>query len=169
MLETINIEQELQRFFDDVISKSKTNLKRGNNNASGHLSRSLDYNINVSKNSIQSDFLMPDYGDFVDKGVKGTESGRSLAGYKYRNKKPPVRFLRTFIKQKTGRFRQRGLTQKAFAIQNVIFKRGLKPTEFYSKPFKEAFKKLPDELVEAFALDVDDFMEFVLKNNLSDV
>ena len=112
---------------------------------------------------------MQDYGEFIDKGVKGVESGRSLAGYKYTNKRPPVNEIKKWMRvkpikarnKKTGRF----ITQEqgAFLIANAIYKKGIKPTEFFSRPFELAFERLPDDLVEAYGLDVEQFMEFVLK------
>jgi len=163
-IKTINVEKELDRFFKSVIKESRKNLKSKGINASGNLSRTMDYNINVGENSIDADLLMQDYADFIDKGVKGVESGRSLANYRYKDKKPPVRFLKTWVKQKTGKFRQRNQDSIAYAIQNTIYKRGIKPTEFFSKPFEKAFATLPDEIVEAYGLDVEEFMEFVLND-----
>ena len=160
----INVRKEFDRFFKAVISKSRDNLKSLGKNASGDLSKSLDYKIIESANSIDADFLMESYGDFVDKGVKGVSSGTSLAGYKYTDKKPPLAPLRTWAKRKTGKFRERNATHRAFAIQNVIYQRGLPPTRFFSKPFEDEFKNLPDEIVEAYGLDVEDFMEFVLND-----
>tara|TARA_R110002020_G_scaffold227054_3_gene437687 strand:- start:68 stop:571 length:504 start_codon:yes stop_codon:yes gene_type:complete len=161
-IEYINVENELDKFFKSVIKQSRSNLTKKGINASKDLYRSLNYDIDVNKNSIEADFLMEDYGDFIDKGVKGVKEGRSLAGYKYTNKKPPVRFIKTWLKRKTGKFRQRNQDSIAYAIQNTIYKRGIKPTEFFSKPFKNEFNKLPDEIIEAYGLDLDDFMEFVL-------
>ena len=163
MLETINVEAELEKFYKSVIKQSRTNLTKKGINASKDLYRSLDYDIKISKNSIDTDLKMEDYGDFIDKGVKGTKSGKSLAGYKYTDKKPPVRFLQTWLKRKTGKFRQKNQRSIAFAIQNAIYIRGIKPTEFFSRPFELAFERLPDDLVEAYGLDVEQFMEFVLK------
>lgn len=158
----INVEAEFDRFFKAVIRESRVNLK--DKKASGALSKSLDYDVSENKNSLTASFIMEDYGDFIDKGVRGTESGRSLAGYRYRDKKPPVKFLRTWLKRKSGRFRSRNLTSDAFRVQNIVYRRGITPTEFYSKPFKKYFKTLPDEIIEAYGLDVEDFMEFVLKD-----
>jgi len=36
---------------------------------------------------------------------------------------------------------------------------------FFTKPFEQAFKKLPDELTESFGLDVEDFLAFALKQD----
>ena len=168
-IETINVENELERFFKYVVQQSRTNLTKGKTNGSKKLYNSLDYNIKENPNSISADFLMEDYGDFINYGVKGTESGRSLKGYKYTSKKPPVSAIKKWMKVKPVKARSRAtgrfITQEqgAFAIQNAIYKRGIKPTEFFSKPFEKAFKTLPDELIEAYGLDVEDFMEFVLK------
>ena len=174
MLETVNLQNELDRFFKEVIKESRKNLIKGNNNASKELYNKIDYNIKENKNSFEADLLLPlgagqkkgdiPYGEFLDKGVKGVKEGKSLANYKYTNKKPPVKFLRTWLKRKTGKFRSRDLTSRAFAVQNIIYQRGIKPTEFFSKPFEKAFKTLPEELVEAYGLDVEDFMKFVLKD-----
>ena len=161
-IKSINVEAEFDKFFKAVIAESRQNLKF--NKASGALSKSLNYDVTENKNSITASFLMEDYGDFIDKGVRGTESGRSLAGYRYTDKKPPVKFLRTWLKRKSGRFRSRNLTSDAFRVQNIVYRKGIKPTEFYSKPFEKYFKTLPEEIIDAYGLDVEDFMEFVLKD-----
>tara|TARA_R110001632_G_scaffold61870_2_gene149014 strand:- start:1846 stop:2361 length:516 start_codon:yes stop_codon:yes gene_type:complete len=170
MLETVNLEAELKRFFKEVIKESRKNLKDGGNIASKNLYNNMDYDVKVMPNSISADLLMPismgdkiSYAEFLNYGVKGATSGKSLKDYKYTDKKPPLNKIRTWIKLKTGKFRARDLNSRAFAVQNIIYNRGIKPTEFFSKPFEKAFKTLPEELVEAYALDVEDFMEFVLK------
>ena len=163
MLETINLEKELERFFKQLIKQSRKNLKSDGSNASGNLSRNMSYQVKENKNSFEADLLMPKYGEFINYGVKGVESGKSLKGYKYKNKKPPIKFLKTWLKQKTGKFRTRDLTQRAFMVQNAVYKKGIRPTEFFSEPFEKLFATLPEELVEAYGLDVDDFIDFVIK------
>ena len=48
--------------------------------------------------------------------------------------------------------------------RNFIFKKGIKPSLFFTKPFEAAFKNLPDELVEAFGLDVENLIKYSLKD-----
>ena len=36
---------------------------------------------------------------------------------------------------------------------------------FFTKPFEQAFKKLPTELKEKFGLDVEDFLAYSLKQD----
>ena len=42
---------------------------------------------------------------------------------------------------------------------------GIKPSLFFTKPFEAAFKKLPDELVEKYGLDMEELFEDITKEN----
>jgi hypothetical protein len=53
--------------------------------------------------------------------------------------------------------------QTAFLIRNSIWNKGLKTTDFFSRPFELAFKKLPDELIEAYSLEVENLLKYTLK------
>jgi hypothetical protein len=57
----------------------------------------------------------------------------------------------------TGRI---GLTT---AISHHVWHTGIESTYFLTDPFERYFKKLPDEVVEAFNLKMDDMLEFALK------
>ena len=161
MLETINVEKELKDFLNEVKKQARKNLRSGGHIASKDLYNNMKVEVKEMPNSISASLNMEDYAEFMNFGVKGKESGKSLKAYRYTNKKPPLRFIRTWLKQKRGRFRERSLTSQAFRVQDIIYKKGIKPTEFYSKPFERAFNELPSELIEAFGLDVDDFLEFI--------
>ena len=54
--------------------------------------------------------------------------------------------------------------QTSYLIRSSIFKKGIKPSLFFTKPFEAAFKNLPDELVEAFGLDVENLIKYSLKD-----
>jgi hypothetical protein len=58
-----------------------------------------------------------------------------------------------FKDRKSGKFLSYKST--AYLIRNSIWHKGIETTNFFTKPFEEAFKKLPDDLVEAFGLEVD--------------
>jgi hypothetical protein len=173
MLETTITPEEthkaLNRFLLDVVKKSKKNLDTQGINASRSLKKSLKKTIKVSPNSFTASISAEDYLPFIDRGVKGVKGGKSLGDistkkpYAYTNKMPPVRFLQTWIKQKSGKFRQMNQRQMAFAVQRKVFNYGIKPTKFFTNPFEQEFANLPDELIEAYGLDVDKFMEFLLK------
>ena len=53
--------------------------------------------------------------------------------------------------------------QTAQLITRSIYLKGTKPTLFFSKPFEKGFEKLPQDLVEAYGLDIESFLKFTLK------
>lgn len=67
----MSIKNALESFAYDVIDKAKRNLSKKNTSKS--LSNSLDYKLKVSgkKDKYTLTFLMEDYGEFIDRGVKG--------------------------------------------------------------------------------------------------
>jgi len=67
------IEKELTIFAESVITLAKRNLKIKKKITSGQLFKSLKYKILKGKNSTILNFIMEDYGLFVDKGVKGKD------------------------------------------------------------------------------------------------
>jgi len=160
----------LNTFAKYVIQQSRSNLTKGNKNASKALYNSLGYNLKVTENSFSLSLEMEDYGKFQDKGVSGTEVKYNTP-YKYTNKKPPASAFSQWVirkglkgvRDKSGRFVSRKGLQ--FAIANSIFKKGIKPSMFFTKPFEKAFKNLPDEVIEAYALDLDNFLEYTINEN----
>jgi hypothetical protein len=63
-------------------------------------------------------------------------------------------------RDKNGRFiKQKSL---AFLIARSIKQNGLKPSLYFTKPFNNEFKKLSDDLVESFGLDIDEFLDYTL-------
>ena len=162
----MSIEKALDTFGKRVQKQARANLTRNpNNNASGNLYKKTKYDLSVSPNSFSLSFELTDYWEFQDQGVSGTEKKYNTP-FSYKSKKPPAKVFEAWAKQKgikprsktSGRF----ITSKSFgfAISNHIYKNGIKPTKFFSKPFENEFKKLPDELVEAFSLQLDDLLKF---------
>ena len=161
MLDLNETERVLQEFVNYVVRESKKKAPR----ASGDLAKSIKAGkVKESANSIEVAIYAEDYLPFIDQGVSGTER-KFNTPFSYKTKKPPVRFLQTWLKQKTGVFRARDRRSIAFAIQNSIFKYGIKPTKFFTTPFENAFKQLPEDVIEAYGLDVENFLELTLKDN----
>jgi hypothetical protein len=154
-----------------LYKKAKAILRKSNKNVSKELYNSLGYDLNVSKNSFSLSILMEDYGVFQDKGVSGTEKKYNTP-FKYTNKRPPASAFSNWVVRKglkgtrdaKGRFVSRkGLM---FAVANSIFKKGIKPSMFFTTPFQKAFKDLPEELILSFGLDLERFIDFTIKDNL---
>ena len=166
-----NVQKELNRFAKYVVTQSRANLTRQKKNASKQLWQSIDYDLKVSKNSFQLEFLMEDYGIFQDKGVSGTEKKYNTK-YKYTNKMPPPSKLDKWIvkrnlrgvRGKDGKFISRKSLQ--FMIARSIYKNGIKPSLFFTKPFEKAFKNINEDLIEAYRLDVEKLLNDTIKDNL---
>ena len=43
-----------------------------------------------------------------------------------------------------------------YLIARSIYNKGLKANLFFTKPFEAGLKRLPDDLIKAFALDIED-------------
>jgi len=165
-----NVQQELNRFAKYVIQQSRTNLTKGKKNSSKALYNSLDYDINVSPNSFSLSFLMEDYGVFQDKGVSGIKKKYNTP-YSYTNKMPPpskmdkwiVRKGLKGVRGKDGKFISRKSLQ--FMIARSIYNRGIKPSLFFTKPFKKAFTNLDKDIIKAYQLDVEELLKFTTNGN----
>jgi len=168
MAEFDNIQDLLNDFRSNVIREAKRNLT--SQNTSGRLSKSLKSYVKESKNSIQISFEMEDYGFYQDRGVQGTKGGKSLDGYKYTNKMPPPKaFDKWNVKKgiaprdKKGKFIKRKSLN--FLIARSIFEKGIKPTLFFTKPFEKYYKRLPQELVEKYGLDMEKLFTQITDEN----
>jgi len=159
----------LNAFGKYVVQQSRRRLTQGNKNASKRLYESLGYELKVMPNSFSMAFLMENYGEYQDKGVSGTEVKYNTP-YKYTNKMPPPSAFSQWVVRKglkgtrdaSGRFVSRKGLQ--FAIAKSIFKKGIKPSLFFTKPFEAAFKNLPNDIVEAYGLDVENFLKTTINN-----
>ena len=159
----------LNAFGRYVVQQSRSKLTQSNKNASKRLYESLGYDLKVMPNSFSMAFLMENYGEYQDKGVSGTEVKYNTP-YKYTNKMPPPSAFSQWVVRKglkgtrdaSGRFVSRKGLQ--FAIAKSIFKKGIKPSLFFTKPFEAAFKNLPNDIVEAYGLDVENFLKTTINN-----
>ena len=160
----------LEKFRDLVVAEAKANLQRMGKNSSGKLSNSIKGEVKEMPNSIGIYFEMEPYGNFQDKGVSGTER-KFDTPYSYTTKMPPPSKLDKWIVKKgiaprnvTGQFQSRKGIQ--FAIARSIFKYGIKPSLFFTKPFEAAYKTLPDTLIDKYGLDVEKLLTQILDTNL---
>lgn len=149
-----NTQLALEKFGKYLVAESRKNLTRKKKNVTNTLYNSLNYEVNVGPNSIEFDFLMKEYGEWVDKGRKA-------------GKMPPFGPIYAWVARRKFQFRDNKgkLLSYAETARKVMIKikaKGIEPSEFYSRPFRLGFEKLPPEIVEAYGLDVEDFLEFTI-------
>jgi hypothetical protein len=166
-LDNKNTKEYLNAFAKYVIQQSRSNLTKKNKNVDKKLYNSLDKQIEVGANSFRMAFLMEDYGTFQDKGVSGTKRKYNTP-FSYKSKKPPLKPITEWVTKRRFQFRNKetgkfmSYKSTAFLVRNGIFKNGIKPSLFFTKPFEKAFERLPDELIEAYGLDVEQFLEYTI-------
>jgi len=168
-------EKAIEALLKGDIKQARKNLEDKGINASGRLSSRFMQSYNVGENSIEGTITGEDYAKFIDLGVKGVKSGKSLGGFKFKSKggkrglkgmPPPKAFDKwNIIRGRAGRDEKgKFLTRKQLNFKTAVgvFNYGIKPSKFFSSAFEDEFNKLPKELIEAYALDVETFMEFIL-------
>ena len=69
-INTKNTEAALDKFGKYLVKEARKNLTRKKKNNTKELYKSLDYEVKAMPNSINFDFLMEEYGEWVDKGRK---------------------------------------------------------------------------------------------------
>lgn len=151
-----NTKKALDKFGKYLVKESRKNLTRKKKNVTNSLYESLDFDVKAMPNSFEFDFLMNEYGEWVDKGRKA-------------GKNPPFSAIRKWVEDRRIQFRSnkgkfQTYDQTAWAIVKSIGKKGIPASNFYSRPFNLGYAKLPNEIVEAYALDMQEFMDFTIDN-----
>jgi hypothetical protein len=177
MLKRIETQKTLDSFIKYVVQQSKSNLSKGGRNVSKQLYNSIGGKANVRNNSFEAYFEMEKYGEFQDKGVKGKFSSSKAPNSPFKfgsgtgQKGGLTNGIENWVTKRRFQFKERStgkfLTYKqtAFIITRSIYAKGMKPTNFFSKPFDLGFAKLPEELIEAYGLDIETFLKYTLKEN----
>lgn len=124
----------------------------------GALYNSINVQFNPQTDEITVSML--DYWRYVNDGRKPG---------KYVPIKPLMAWIRAkgFNKNKqTGRFQKFSIKGTAFAISKNIQKFGIQPTYFYDDAFAEFEEAFADEAVQALGIDVLNFFEKVVEENV---
>jgi hypothetical protein len=174
MLDRAETNKVLTKFSKYVVSQSRANLTRKDKNVKGNLYKSIKGETFTGKNSIGLYFEMEEYGAYQDSGVKGKSSGNSLSTFKQGGfrfgsgtgkKGGLTEGINQWVKDRRFQFKDNesgrflSYEQTAFIITRSIYQKGIEATRFFSKPFEVGFERLPEELVEAYALDVEKLLK----------
>lgn len=169
------IQKALDRFVKHVTSRAKANLTNGDRNVSKKLYNSIKGEVKVMPNSIGVYFQMEEYGEFQDQGVKGKRSSSRApkSPFKFgsgRGKKGGLtEAIEKWVKARRFQFRDKrskkfmSYKSTAWLITKSIYAKGLKPTLFFTKPFQEAYKNLPDELAKEYGLEATQLFKMSIK------
>ena len=94
-----------------------------------------------------------------------------VLNFSYKSKMPPSKvFDKWSIRKgiaprtKSGKFLPRKSLN--FLIARSIFFKGIKASMFFTKPFEKQYKKLPDELIEKYGLDMENLLVSIIDESL---
>ena len=175
-----NVENYLKSLGDQVVADAKSNLSKskdskGKARGSTTLGNSIRMQVVATPKGFSTKFYMLDYGEFLDKGVKGTKSNyieNSKTDYSYTTKQPPSGIIEKWIKKKGLKGRvdkkwksagNRGgqfITTKslAFLIARSIKQKGIKSISFFQEPLSLYFKELKGNLLKELKLDIETYL-----------
>ena len=167
------LERYLNSFGKQVVNRAKGNLQKAKGGDTA-LEKSITFTVIENKGVLSVKFKMAAYGKFVDKGVSGTEKGRSFKDYKgktlkspfsYKKSKghsqPPTKVLDKWIVKKgiaprdaKGRFMSR--KSISFLIARSIGKKGIQGISFFQKPLMLGMQQYGGKFLEGIKEDIID-------------
>ena len=162
-MKTENIERYLESFGKQVVNRSKGNLQKAGKG--GKLEDSIKFEVITTPDGFTVQFYMSSYGQFVDKGVSGTQTERTFKDYKgkviktpysYKNSKghsqPPSKALDKWVVRKgiaprdaSGKFMSR--KSITFLIARSIGRKGIQGISFFQKPLGLGLKQFGKDLL----------------------
>jgi hypothetical protein len=174
-----NTYTELFILVGELIEAAQNNLNKANINNTGALSESIVADDPTQNGSVlRVDVLMNFYGQFHNKGVKGTRSGSSTAGYAFRNEivsnkmynaidawirraKGTTRTVKKYKGYGAHESKRKTISQydNTYATARSIKMFGLKPTGFMDKAIASTSAKIEKRLGAALVLDVIDGLQ----------
>ncbi len=170
----IALERYLNSFGKSVVNKAKGILKRKKKVVSGKLLNSISYKLKKDNDGLTVQFMMVDYGTFVDKGVSGTKQKRTYVDYKGKRKDTPYEFGKTrdggltrgldnwivrrgiAPRDAQGRFISRKSLK--FLIARKIYTQGIQGISFFQKPLQIGMKDFYNQVGKAIKEDIENII-----------
>ena len=162
--------QVLEEYRRWVLAQSKANLSKGGNRGELHgsvrgyvrkkFNRSALGRFTGGTQLPSLEFTYNAYGDFLDKGVQGSESTKNPESpYKFRNNKyrVPVKAIRKWVQK-------RGMQKGAeYAISRSIYKKGIEARRWFSKPLESRY----NTYMRKYHIAVADDIQLNIANQLA--
>ena len=152
----VNMAQVLNNLAADVVYCLQQNIANHNIKDTGELANSIRMPITVFGTTLTATLYLEDYFDYVNKGVKGAGGTRKTDGetaftgpkipqsqknapwiirapnspYAFTNKRPPISKLRQWCNTRN---------LPVFAVQEKVFRQGIKPRPFYDECIEQSF------------------------------
>ena len=178
MLKLNYLQKAMDNFGDKVVSDAKEKLSTYHKVDTGELQNSIKSTGAIfHKRSIELGISLSYYGAFVEKGVRGAGGVRkTTSGFKRTDNKgkiwkqkggnSPYSFkegIKPSVKHFIEWSNKRGLNP--YAVRESVYRQGFKATPFLTEAVQKNIPLLPTKIVEAFALDVNATVNFIINSN----
>jgi len=142
----INTRLVLESYGEQTLNTMRNVLISSKKDATGTLIQSLGYTIDYNGDSLDIEFSMVDYGQFVDKGRRP-------------GKQPPISAISNWARIK-------GISQNAvYPIARKIGRIGIAPTPFFGTSIEAGKEQLLKDLERAMTQDIDTWLQKQIQNN----
>lgn len=168
-----NVKRYLNSLGKYVVQQARTNLTKSKKNLTKDLYNSISYKVTKTAEGFSLQFMMADYGSFIDKGVSGNKKDRTyknykgetkVTDYKYTTKGPPVDILSKWIKKRgikpkgitRGRSKITGqyISGLAYYISAKIKSQGIQGISFFQRPLQLGMENFSKEILLAVKDDI---------------
>lgn len=163
-----NTEKYVKTYGSQVEQEIENRLYNQGKYASGYLYDSIEFKVKDTGKQIALTFKMASYGDYVDKGVNGTDQNRG-SKYSFKSKDGKGSGGKSaFITALQKWCRIKGIPEgAAFPIRRKIWKMGIPATNFFTIPTTRRLKQFNENVKKNMAMDVEQMIqkEFKLKKS----
>ena len=166
-----NVKKVFELFATKVVETARGILNAKGKNASGELSSSLGYRLNVDVGTLELRFLGAPYASIVDEGVRGVKSSAKAPKSPFKYTKPVANIgaidkwvVRKGIRaarDSKGRFVSRKSLVYLMSRKIALF--GIEPTNFFTDAINQGMRGLPNKFARAYVKDAQAFIQTVTK------
>ena len=136
-------------------SKSSIKIKKRRAVASGKLQESIEYNVQVTPDAGIVEYILEDYGKYVESGRKAGKGVPVKALQKWIREDRKMRYFN----RKTNKFEamtESKLNSLSFMINRSIKAFGIDPNPFIEPSMQRAYDEHLPKIEAAYALDIED-------------
>lgn len=153
--------EALKKIGTYLVTEITTELAKKDKKASGKLLKSFKSDVAATRDGYELFVVAESYFKFIDKGVNGTQR-RVGSEYSFRTKKPPLEPLLQWVQIRSIASGDREIRNAAFAIQNHIFKNGIKGVNILEGILKNVVDNQLKELQNAYIIQISTKIDSIL-------
>ena len=167
----VRVKEVMNNFGENVLDNARQNLIDRGSSVSGNLESKMKFVLKVMPNSMSLKFDLGEYGQGIDQGVEGSFPSKRLGltgrtPFKFKALYPNramVDNVLSWAKKVGFNFYDFDERVGAFSLASYILREGIVGNKFFTDAYEDYIREVPEDIAEAFGLDVDEFFKFIFK------